>query len=520
MLRLLKVGLEFEFNLPEQKGGCKGNDVACPCINIDDECWKACANERTCRENPTMEICANRSDACKKKNCTECDTFSFRCIGLACTEFTSVCFEMCDNFSKNCDTCRKKFDPTKDPKSIRDALTRRFKPTNDYTKVNKSGVVSVTEDGSLKGKGGMEIITVGRRIDYYEFYNMAKTILDAANESGAYLNERCGSHMHLLTTYYSGEGVGRLITELERNMPEVILANFHQLCRRYQNAMTWMTMALSEPNHMTRWEKFRVSILGVSPIQRDMVSLRDKVAHDSGGRKYGWVNYNKMQFTNSGDISAFHVEMRGADSTMCPSYYAAVACLYVALAIKAVEISRYGVLRVADEGGRWLKKAKEAKNAIMNNTGGYDGPRVANTENAMYFRDYYIDEGMDMLSQLKGILMRLGPAYDVLTKLIQRPPALRRCDGESWEDIERAIEVPISQSGKLDNKLQEIIDLRLLEECESIEEWISGATNIITEEWGDELDEVSESDIQRFTETKMRDGLVIWSDSIGGVIAI
>ena len=35
MAKLLKVGLEFEFNLPDQKGGCKGDSVQCPCLYIE-----------------------------------------------------------------------------------------------------------------------------------------------------------------------------------------------------------------------------------------------------------------------------------------------------------------------------------------------------------------------------------------------------------------------------------------------------------------------------------------------------
>lgn len=520
MFRLLKVGLEFEFNLPNQRGSCKGDDVACPCGQMDNGCWKECENNEVCSKKKNIETCSNKKSKCKSTTCEDCNNFLFYCLSTSCTEFVSLCFNKCPDFMKNCDTCDKRYNPDKDPSHIRNELHKIFNPTNDYTKVNKSGVVKIVEDGSLEGGGGMEIITVGRRIDYWEFYNMSKAIIDEAVRVGAYLNERTGSHMHLLTTYYADNNIGKFVTELEKTMPEIILANFHQLCRRYQNPITWMTMALDNPNNMTRWEKFRVSILGISPVQRDMVTLRDKVAHDAGGRKYGWVNYNEMRFDAAGDITAFHVELRGADSTMCPSYYAALACLYVAFAIKAVEISKYGLLKIGDEKSGWIKKAQQAKNTIMNNMGGYDGPRISDTSEAIHFREYFIEEGMDMLTQMKGILMRIGPAYDVLSKLILKPPALYRCEGISWADIEKDIEVVISQSGKLDNKLQEIIDLHLLEECENIDEWVKCATEIIQEENQNDIDELSENDVKDFTELKMRDGLIIWSDSIGSVISV
>ena len=46
--KILKVGMEFEFNLPEkQTGFCKGESLACPCINLTEEndCWKQCINK-------------------------------------------------------------------------------------------------------------------------------------------------------------------------------------------------------------------------------------------------------------------------------------------------------------------------------------------------------------------------------------------------------------------------------------------------------------------------------------------
>lgn len=524
MFKLLKVGIEFEFNLPTQSGTCRGNNVTCGCTYINNGCWEVCENIEKCEHTPCIDTCKNVTNKCKEEDCATCNNYVFKCLGTNCTGFVSVCINKCTNFKIDCDGCPKKYNPIKDPSVIRNNLVKILKPTNDYTKHNSSGVVSVTKDGSLEGDGGVEIITVGRRVDYWEFYEMTDKILKEVTKKGGSLNERCGSHMHILTTYYdsknSAEKTYSASNELEKNVPEIIVANFHQLCRRYQNAITWMTMALNDPNHMTRWEKFRVSILDISPVQQDIRSLAKAVSYKTG-HKYGWVNYNQMQFDkNTGEASTFHIEMRVADSTMCPSYYAALACLYVAFVIKAVEISRYGLLKVADENGEWLSKADEAKKAILNNTGDYKGSRLGNTTNAMHFKEQYIKEGMDMLSQLKGILMRIGPAYSVLEKLIQKPPALRRCEGDSWKQIEKDIAVVTEASVKLENKLQEVIDLGLLQECNSIKEWVKEVTKLIREEWSDEVGDITETDIENFTNTKIRDGLVIWSESAGGMLNI
>lgn len=513
MKKLLKVGLELEFNLLDQKGYCKGDNIQCHCIHIDEGCWKECQNYEKCETVPCYDTCANKKKSCKPEDCITCDNYKLLCLGTSCVDFVSKCFA-CTRFEKNCDTCPNKYDPKKDPKNIRKMLTSEFQPTNHYENVGPSGVVGVTTDGSLLGDHGVEIITVGRRVDFWEFYQMSKKIIDKVVDSGGYLNERCGAHAHLLASYYADTGVN----EMEKEMPEIILANFHQLCRRYQNAITWMTMALDNPLHMTRWEKFRVSVLGVSPVMKDMRAVVNEVITNSGGNKYGWVSYNRVKFGKENNINTFHVEMRAADATLCPSAWAAIACMYYSLVIKAVEISRYGLLKVGEED--WLKKASKMKKAILNGCGDYrDSNRLSNTEKVLDYKDAYVEESHDMLAQLKGILFKLGPAYDILSKLADKPIALRRIGGESWVDIEKDLETKITEADQIELKLNEIIDLRLIEDCKSVGEWVVEVNKSMTED--EEFDqEVNEEDIELYINGKLREGEVIWSESTGSMITL
>ena len=47
--KLLKVGMEFEFNLPDQRGTCKGESNACPCEFMKtDSCWQKCVKWKEC----------------------------------------------------------------------------------------------------------------------------------------------------------------------------------------------------------------------------------------------------------------------------------------------------------------------------------------------------------------------------------------------------------------------------------------------------------------------------------------
>lgn len=510
---LTKVGIEFEFNLPDQKGTCNGDNAQCPCVHIEDGCWAECVNIEECKKTPCYDICSNRTKECTSDMCADCKNFKFECIGTTCADFTSACFT-CNKFERNCKTCPKRYNPDRDPKSIRNKLTNELQPSKSYGKVSPSGVVGITTDGSLKGDKGVEIITVGRRIDYWEFFTMSKRIIDKVVGYGGYLNERTGSHMHVLTSYYDNGGSGT--NEMEKPMPQIILANFHQLCRRYQNALTWMTIALDDPNHLTRWEKFRVSILGISPVMKDMRTVSHDVSQHAGGNKYGFVNYNKTSFRGS-DIDRFHAEFRQADSTLCPSYYAAVACMHYAIVAKAVEISRYGLLKVGDEG--WLKKAKEMKKVILNGVGDYGGNRVSETPKLLDNTDYFVQESLDLVSQLKSILLKLGPAYDVLLKLAKRPAALRRLDGDKWEDIEKDLAVEMDQVDQLEVKIAEVVDLRLIEDCRDTKEWVIEVQRLLSED--KELAvEVGVSEITKFVDNKTREGEMIWSESTGCMLGV
>jgi hypothetical protein len=525
---ILKVGLEFEFNLPNKNGNCKGDSQSCPCATMNEsDCWTGCDNKTTCLETKDMSRCGNQKKACKPESCNECEDYKPVCNGIFCPGFVPKCYT-CEKFATNCKACPDRFDPDKNPESIRSRIINELSPNNCYGLINKSGVHSITTDGSLLGKKGAEVITIGRRIDFWEFYKMSKEIIDTAASKGAYVNERCSIHMHVLAAYYSklfqnGDGIGvpNQISELEKPLPEIILANFHQLVRRFQNALTWMTMGLDDPNKMTRWEKFRVSVLEISAIMNSMMHVREEVSRNAGGNKYGFVNYKFCNFDDDGNISRFHIEMRQTDGILSPTIVAALACLHYAMVIKAVEISKYGVVEVGDSD--WMEYATRAKQAILNNMKGYqDGDRFGDTRNISKFYDYYIGESLELVRQLKHILIQIGPAYQVLEQLAERPVALRRCDGHNWERIEKDFAVPISEEGKLEHTLSEFIDLRLIDSCKTVEEWIKVVSEALRAESGIELgnQEEVEKRVNDYVIEKRNDGKIIWSESLGSIVSL
>lgn len=525
--KVLKVGVEFEFNLPDSKGTCRGDSKTCPCVRmLENVCWKSCQNHDSCKTTPGMDRCSLKKRSCKPDKCTECENYTFDCHTIYCPNFSSACFG-CDEFKMDCAVCKDRYDPEKNPSNIRHMITNDLSPSNSYGMITEAGVHSITKDGSLLGDRGVEIITVGRRIDYWEFFRMSRQILDSALQKGAYMNERCSTHMHLLATYYGKmapkeSGIPNQISELEKDMPEIILANFHQLCRRYQNAMTWMTMALDEPQRLTRWEKFRVSVLDVSAVTNNMSTVKEKVSHQAGGNKYGWVNYNNcLMDERSGDIKRFHVELRAADGLLSASANAALACLYYSLIIKAVEISRYGVVEVGDSD--WMAQAKEVKEAMMNNMKDYNaGDRFSDTTRLGQYFDLLKTESYDLIRQVKHILIQVGPSYQILEKLAEWPIALRRVNGATWEEIEKDLAVTMSEDTEFELKLNEFIDLRLVDECRNLKEWVESVSQAMEEdpELGPEDKKSIEKRVEKYITDKKVEGEIIWSDSLGSIVIL
>lgn len=530
--KILKIGMEFEYNLPEKKNGsCKGDSNTCPCVNLktENDCWQQCINKEGCHTvTPDDGLCKNITPTCEPEDCENCAHFAAKCTGIHCPNFISFCY-VCPDFETDCSHCEYRFDPEKNPESIRKYFNNELRPNNTYGQVSQSGVHSIVTDGSLLGKKGAEIVTVGRRVDYWEFYKMSKNILSLARSKGAYLNERCSTHMHALASYYGkvvpGQdkmGVPAKVNEMEKNMPEIILANLHQLTRRYQNAMTWMMMGLNEPERMTRWEKYRVSVLGVSAVINHMREVQGEVSSHAGGNKYGWINYNNIEFGNSGDIRRFHVEFRAADGLDAPSAVAALGCMYYALCIKAVEISRYGVVEIGDQD--WLEQSQKVKSALLNNMKGYqDGDRFSDTRNIHKYQDILVGESLDLVRQLKAILIKIGPAYEVLEKLAERPCAIRLCDGQTWEDIENDLQVIVNEEGQLEIALSEIITLNQVSECKDEAEWITEVGRVLRDDPELAIDEDNaevEDTIRDYVEKNREDGRLVWSTRIGAPIII
>jgi len=251
--------------------------------------------------------------------------------------------------------------------------------------------------------------------------------------------------------------------------------------------------------------------------KRNPDEIRAKIAKEmKPSNSYGTT------FDDVGDVKRLHLEMRAPDCLLSPSAIAALACLFHAMMIKAVEISRWGIVEVGDD--EWAKQAQKVKDALMNNCPkDFSGDRFSDTSELHKYYDILIDESLDLIRQLKHILIKIGPAYEVLEKIAVKPCSIRLCDGERWENIEKDLAVILDEKGRIEIALEECVDLRYVSECQGVDEWITAVSRILKENVDLEIeDEVNtlKSKITKMVEAKRNDGEIIWSESLGTMIMI
>ena len=93
LARILKVGAEFEFNLPEkQTGTCKGRSFTCVCEDYgkeDKTCWTECLRQDLCKSIPDTTKCSNfsKKNKCTDDKCANCKDYKFKCLYVECSNF-------------------------------------------------------------------------------------------------------------------------------------------------------------------------------------------------------------------------------------------------------------------------------------------------------------------------------------------------------------------------------------------------------------------------------------------------
>jgi len=337
-------------------------------------------------------------------------------------------------------------------------LIEALQPTQDLTRLGRYGVLNVVSEHC-----GIEIQIIGRQ-PYYTALLQQYHDLFAQLPEGIRARPTCGLHYHVLA-------VG-----LAEPVPEIILANVWNLTRRYAPHLRFLTSAGDQMTALCRRRNYTShlelvrhtpGVMSMAHIQQALRESRTVPEHNN------FLNLEHVVFNEDGSIRVFHYENRFPDADLSPTSIVAKAFLFLAILLKAVELSQYGVIHVGkiDE---WRRKC-QLLDWLSNNDGNLA------TSDTSRITPEIIEElrvgCRELLELLKPVFDRWehNPSFEVLSLLAETPLSLLRASGRSWGEIEALLaERAATPAGALDatdRRLMRYIELAELTGRAALETW-------------------------------------------------
>jgi hypothetical protein len=185
-----------------------------------------------------------------------------------------------------------------------------------------------------------------------------------------------------------------------------------------------------------------------------------------------------------------------------------------ALVLKAVRLSQYGIMEVGDDvHGNQVRLT--SPHLIDGATRSWDGSRHADTSGIGSSIPWLRQSSRELIQLLKPELHGLGPAFDILMELADKPCSIRLTEGDSWEKIESDLYGPYNADMNPasttvgEEEVREIIDLAGIVECAHLDAWIEE----VSANLGQDMTEIQEA-VQHLLDS----GQYRWSEAIGSLI--
>lgn len=346
-------------------------------------------------------------------------------------------------------------------------LVDTLKPSGNLGDLGEFGVFGVVSEHC-----GVEVQVIGRQPYYPALIQQYNAILMPLLQEQIRARATCGLHYHMLA-------IG-----LSEPMPEIILANIWNLTRRYAPHLRFITSAgdcmaalCRRRNYASHLEMVRHTpgIYTMSEIQQKLHDSKQVPEHQN------FLNLEHVRFAETGEVRDFHLEFRFPDADLSPTAVVSKGFLFLAMLMKAVEMSQYGVIHV----GRiheWRRKC-HVLDLLSNNAG-----KLA-TSDTSGITSEMIEElrvgCRELLELLKPIFGRFAwtsfdgvedhPAFEVLSLLAETPISLLRSSGRDWLEIEAMLHERASvQPGgwdRNDQRLIRVLELAELTGHAELESW-------------------------------------------------
>ncbi len=309
-------------------------------------------------------------------------------------------------------------------------LIEALQPTQDLNRLGRYGVLNVVSEHC-----GVEIQVIGR-LPYYSALLQQYRDLFAQLPEGIRARPTCGLHYHVLA-------VG-----LAEPVPEIILANVWNLTRRYAPHLRFLTSAGDQMTALCRRRNYtsHLEMVRLSPGTMSMAQIQQALRESRVVPEHNnFLNLEHVVFNEDGSIRVLHYENRFPDADLSPTSIVAKTFLFLAILLKAVELSQYGVIHVGkiDE---WRRKC-QLLDWLSNNDGNLA------TSDTSQITPEIIDElragCRELLELLKPVFVRFArasgegseehPAFEVLSLLAETPLSLLRASGRGWSEIEQLL---------------------------------------------------------------------------------
>ena len=339
------------------------------------------------------------------------------------------------------------------------AISEQLMPSGTLNSLGKNGILDVCKEHC-----GVEVRIIGRQPHFRALYKQLNTIMQVLLQQGARPRSTCGLHFHLLTP------------GLAEPVPEIILANLWNLVRKYAPELRFLTSGGDSLNALCRRRnytshlemvRYSPAVLHMREIQKCLRESKLVPEHNN------FFNLKHILFSESGLISDFHLEFRFPDADLSPISVSAKTFLFLALLLKAVDLSQYGVIHVG-KIRPWRRKVW-LLDILSNNEG-----KLATSNTAALTPELLqeLSEGcFELLNLLAPVFNRFpyNPSLDILHSLSEKPISLLRCDKLDWPDIEDLLLSQIHLNDlnldETDLKLMQIIELGEWTRLSSLESW-------------------------------------------------
>lgn len=338
-------------------------------------------------------------------------------------------------------------------------ISRQLKPSGDINHLGQYGVLDTKSEHC-----GFEIRVIGRQPYYRALIEQYQLILDKMIQYNVRARFTCGLHYHLIAI-----GLSELL-------PEIILANLWNLVRRFAPHLKFLTSTGEKMNALCRRRNHNshLEMVRLTPSAMSMQEIKQHL-HNSKivPEHQNFFNLEHVRFTDNGQLENFHIEFRFPDADLSPTSIVAKTFLFLALLLKSVEISQYGVIHVGKIAG-WRRNI-ELMNMLSNNDG-----TLAASDTSQITEDI-IEElrigNRELFGLLKPILTRFenNPSFEILSFLAETPISLLRIKGYSWQKIEEILQQRVQTAAvewdAIDKKLIRCIELALITGQKSVREW-------------------------------------------------